>query len=144
MYTLASNANWMLDHYNLDGLIVPPIPPHFFRKKFSYLLTVQNSPPFLLKTIEYLRNVLKIDYPLFDVERQDNHLEIFVFCTHPFNQDIINFYLNHQPLLNQFKEFFHQKAKILIKESSRHPLFLPNAKLPAINWNDTDNIFIEA
>lgn len=81
------------------------------------------------------RNLLGIDYPYLMIERYSTFHDIYVFCTDVGNEEIINFYLNEQAYIEKFKQYFKSKAKLLLKKSQKHRIFIPEFMRPEIDWN---------
>ena len=120
IYSLNSNREWQLLHCNGDHLVTPPIPHNVIsNNRCAFMLTAETAPSPFIKTINAFQTTLAMDYPYFILEKQDYFYDLYVFCTHVGNKDIINFYLTQQRYIEKFKHYFLEKTRNILKEARK-------------------------
>jgi len=125
-FCLTNHWESYFNHCKKEYIISPPISKKVVSKKFFYIPTFSRDSHFNAAAYDW-QNLFNIGQPIYFIENEADHSDLFVFGTTPDNVDIINFYLGNIEILERFKLYFKSEAKKLIEKSNQNRVWLPGA-----------------
>lgn len=134
------------DGYSLVLISHPGFHKYFWEKEYdkivfpNYKEGLFINKPDTNHIIEEANKYFNIDQWLMINKAKKTYVESFGFATHSGNDSIVEYYLNHQDILEQFGLYFKEKAKELITCSEKSMLYTENTEFLEKEHSENRNV----
>lgn len=138
------NDNNLYQHHLKSGYRIGPTFPYTHKElqqeNYLYHYAAEDNEQGFSHALNDYMNIFGLDNFFYFVKGNTTYVDFFVFASALYNKKIINFYLNHRDVLEQFVFDFKNKANNLITQGVCNKIILPENMQLKLDISNSDGL----